>query len=234
MATSGSTNWTVNRNEIINAAWRKIGAVGEGQTASAEMLVDASQALNAMIKEWLAEGIGLWLYDAFSVTIVTDTKSYTMGSGGAVDMDRPLDIVEARYHYYTSGTDLPMMKISRQEYLDLPDKGATGTSTNFYYDPQLSLGVLYVWPIVSSTGTISDTIIGTAKVPVEDFDAAANNPDFPQEWFSALMWNLACDLAPELGKEPTTYMLRRADIALFRASEWDRERTPVIFGVDRR
>ena len=35
--------------------------------------------------------------------------------------------------------------------------------------------------------------------PFEDFDASADEPDFPSEWFEALKFNLALRLAPEYG-----------------------------------
>jgi hypothetical protein len=41
-------------------------------------------------------------------------------------------------------------------------------------------------------------IIGlTVDRPFEDFDAAGNNPDFPQEWYDPLVWLLAERLEPE-------------------------------------
>ena len=44
-----------------------------------------------------------------------------------------------------------------------------------------------------------DTIRFTAHLPIEDMDAAADNPDFPQEWYNALSWGLAEQLIPEHG-----------------------------------
>ena len=37
------------------------------------------------------------------------------------------------------------------------------------------------------------------QAPYEDFDSGTNEPDFPQEWFQALIYGLAYVLAPEYG-----------------------------------
>lgn len=231
MPSSGSVDFTVNRDQIITAALRKIGAVATGETPVASEINEGSQALNLLIKEWMAEGIGIWLYDTFEMALVVDQESYSFGVGGDVTtVGRPLNVVESRYHYYTGSRDLPMMRMTRDQYFNLPVKSTGGVPTQFYYEPQIPLGYLYIWPII--TATTSDTIRGTARVEVEDFDAVANTPDFPKEWFSALMWNLALDLAPEYGKEPSNFIVGRASLALSRAMEQDREAS-VYFGISR-
>jgi hypothetical protein len=73
----------------------------------------------------------------------------------------------------------------------------------------------------------------TTKYPVQDFDAAANNSDFPQEWLRCLIWNLALEVAPEYGKEPTPFMVGMAEKTFFIAAGFDREPTSTFFQFDR-
>ena len=111
-------------------------------------------------------------------------------------IDRPLKIIDARRED-SNQQEIPFSDIlTRDEYFDLPDKTTTGLSHQGYYDPQLTNGVLYLWPAPSS---IDDIINFTFTRPLEDFDAATDNPDFPQEWISALKFNLAVEIAPEYG-----------------------------------
>lgn len=232
MATSGSTNWTVTRNDVIKAALRQINAIATGETPSADEISEASEALNFMVKGWQSEGIGLWLVDTGTITLVADQQSYTMGSGGDVSIVRPLEIIEARFYNATSENETPMFAISWDEYMSYPDKATTGTPTNYHYKPNLSLGVFYIWPVWDDT--TSDTIKFSFKTEVEDFDAVADNPDFPKEWFRALKYNLAVELSPEYGKEPTPNLIRLAAESKFNASAYDRENTSVFIGLERR
>ena len=52
---------------------------------------------------------------------------------------------------------------------------------------------------VTATDYYSDVIRYTKVLRLQDFDAAADNPDFPVRWMQALIYGLASDLAPEFG-----------------------------------
>ena len=232
MATSGSVDWTVSRDTIIKAALRSIGAIATGETPSADEIAEASEALNFMVKGWQSEGIGIWLIDTSEITLVADQQSYTMGVGGDLAIVRPLEIIEARFYNATSTNETHIFNISWDEYMSYPDKATKGTPTNFHYKPNLALGVFYIWPVWD--GTAVDTIRFSFKTEVEDFDAAANTPDFPKEWYRALKYNLAIELAPEYGKEPTAHQMRLAVESKFNSSAYDREKTSVYFALERR
>lgn len=114
--------------------------------------------------------------------------------------NRPLKIhsIRRRTGTGTSTMDVPLIQLSREEYFDLPNKEVRGTPTQYYYDPQITTGKLYVWP------TPDDPFIRlqlTYQAQLEDFDAAGNNPDFPQEWLECLVYNLAMRIAPAFGKD---------------------------------
>lgn len=60
MATSGSTNYTQNRNEAILDALSLIGCNSIGKEPSADDLSVCNRFLNKMIKAWQAKGLHLW------------------------------------------------------------------------------------------------------------------------------------------------------------------------------
>lgn len=60
MATSGSYDWTLNRDQIITAALRKLGVLEPGATPSTSQLTYCAEQLNAMVKEWANDGVRLW------------------------------------------------------------------------------------------------------------------------------------------------------------------------------
>ena len=115
-----------------------------------------------------------------------DTVTLTAALTGACAIDnhvysytskaqRPLEIVEARSVSET-GNEIPLTRISREEYMQLSDKTSTGVVTQFWYDPQLTNGKLYVWPTNDDPKT---TIKMTIKKPISDFDASADTAEFP-------------------------------------------------------
>lgn len=103
-------------------------------------------------------------------------------------MQRPKSLVELRRVDYVSGIEIPLILISRDEYMSLPLKSAVGPPNSAYYDPQTNNGTLYLWPTID---TVQTRLVGTVRVPVQDFSAATDDADFPPEWGEALTYNLA-------------------------------------------
>lgn len=62
MATSGSTDFNMTRNEIIQDAFLLIGVLGAEESLDASDQAIAARALNRMIKAWQAQGINIWRY----------------------------------------------------------------------------------------------------------------------------------------------------------------------------
>jgi hypothetical protein len=163
---------------------------------------------------------------------LTDSAS----SGNAVfaytnKIVRPLKIVDARRHNIVSGDDMPIEMVSRRDYLALPQKEEPGTINQMFYDPQLGIGKLKLWqPPVA----VEDLVGFTWWRPIEDFSAAGDNPDLPQEWIGALMWNLAAWFLPEYPLEPNVAQIIVSQAASSKESMmgFDRENESIKFGVD--
>lgn len=82
MTTSGSTNWTIDRNSIITAALRKLRVVDASGTAPAADITYGAEALNMMVKSWQLEGVGLWLIQEAVLHLSYAGQSYTLGPSG--------------------------------------------------------------------------------------------------------------------------------------------------------
>ena len=106
---------------------------------------------------------------------------------------RPLSVKDARL-VSDSQTETPLYVCTRQEWYDLPNKQSNGTPSQVFYDRQLDSGILYVWP---RPNKVDSYIKLSCRYPVQDFDAASDDPDFPQELHRAVKFNLAVDLAFE-------------------------------------
>lgn len=131
-------------------------------------------------------------------------------------LQRPLRIVTA-YSSDLTDTSNPSdveMDIVGKEVYDLQNAKATeGTPTMLAYDPQLDNGVAYFWPRFSDGKSL--VVIGFQR-PFEDFDASGDTPDFPQEAYDMLTYQLAVRLAPVYGM-PTSdraQLLAEANMSL--------------------
>lgn len=308
MATSGSTNYIVTRNDIITEALELLGVKDLGEAIDANHVTSCARSLEMMIKHWQVNGISLWKTKDLYVFLVKDQQYYDLGPSGdhatiskvktevstaaasgastvlvdsitgitsgdniGIELDggdlqwttvngapsgstitltaaltddvsvdanvftyttitsRPLYISEMGNRIYddSSAAELPLKLVAGSRYKAITDKTTTGAANTIYYDPQMTDGRLFVWPVADN---VKDYLILTAKMPVEDFDAAANNPDFPQEWYFALSWNLAAFVAPKfLHKSWDAVNLLKARELLDEVSAADKDYGSVYF-----
>jgi len=211
-------------------AFEDLGVYAPGfQVPTAGQMEFANKRLNMMIKAWQAAGVGLWLNKQVTMPITAGATRYLLGPGGVTCvMDgvtnvigRPLGIVEARSRT-TGGNELPLVSLSRDEYMSLPMKSSTGPTTQYYYDPQMTDGVLYVWPVETD---LTNVLVFTARIPIRSFRYLSDLPDFPQEWFDALHFNLALRMAPAFKIDAKQYGMikEQAAITIADANDFDRE-----------
>lgn len=267
MATSGSIDYTVDRDEIITEALEVLGVLEAGGTPDSDDVTSLSRTLNLLVKAWQAEGINLFAIQRIYVFLQKNQNEYSLSSSSSdhlttsftqtalasaavasatsLSVDSISGISDGDYigieldsgtmhwdtvngspsgttvtittgltgaasadaviYAYTSkanrpmklldyvlrdkdGRDIPLDKLARGDYINIPDKTSDGSVVNIYYDPQVSAGKLYVWP---ETDEVSDYLVLWVQRTLEDFDAATDDADFPQEWYLPLAWNLA-------------------------------------------
>ena len=147
MSTSGTTTFSVTRDQIITAALRKIGVVAQGETATADQITEASVALNMMVKAWEADGMPLWALRTTPITVTANKTSYVIGPSVSSDVvtDKPLKVIQAWNRDPTSNVDIPMRIITKQEYAILGNKATTGKPIQIYYEPKVDSGTLYLF-----------------------------------------------------------------------------------------
>jgi hypothetical protein len=88
----------------------------------------------------------------------------------------------------SKGTDIPLEAMALEDYEDLSIKTSDGAVNQYFYDRQRLDGEFFIWPETSDETTYLSLWV---QRPIEDFDAANDEPDYPQEWFLTLAYNLA-------------------------------------------
>jgi hypothetical protein len=144
---------------------------------------------------------------------------------------RPLRIIDARRYYIPSNIETPLNIMSRLDFREMPNKMSTGPINQFFYDPQLSTGFFWSWPAPPDS---LSKVNFTWMEPIFNFNTAADQPDFPVEWYNCLVWNLAKEIMLEYD-----IPIQRAQAIQIRAKEsfdlvsgFDREPESFFFGVN--
>ena len=146
------------------------------------------------------------------------------------DLGKALRVPDARRVY--SSSEIMMTPLGRIDYLNLPNKSTSGTPVQFYYDPKVNDGYLYLWPVPTLA---AEYVKGTALLPINLFDDANDDADFPDEWNRALKYNLAVDIAPDImgGIELSRRVEARAMQYLSEVTDWDQGSGSVYFGFSK-
>jgi hypothetical protein len=169
-------------------------------------------------------GTTVTLTDVTTVAAATDNHVYVYSSL----IERPLRITDARLRQ-NGDIDTTITKISRDSYFKIANKTNTGAIPNqFYYDPQLTNGIIRIW---STPDDVQATMRFTFQRSIEDFDNINDNPDFPQEWLQALIYNLADEMIVEYGVigERAVKIEGKATYWLNKALDYDVEDVPIQF-----
>lgn len=228
MATSSVTLLELSRDAIINSALRKISVIGEGQVANAQQLSDGAEALNLVLADFQSLGMPLWKRQETGVTLVNGQSTYTL-------TQYPLKLIQANLALTgnTSRTDLQI--IPDYNFNNLP-VGSTGTPVNVSYQPKIEQGILSVWPTPDASVPSGSQIILTYTLPFYKFTSGTETADCPQEWYHAIILQLALVLADEfsLPLEERAWLEKQADKRLATALSSSSEETSVFFYPDRR
>lgn len=200
MATSGITINQLSRDDIINAALRKLVVIGEGQTANANQLITGAQALNNIVAEFRTLGMSVWARKQYTLPLVIGQSAYTFGIGQTVNTAYPLRIYSAQLEQPPSyNVKIDMNQMSFVDFNLLPSD-STGVPVNFAYQPQVNKGVVSIWPTPDASTLPNSRIVFTYQAPFEYFITGVDTPDFPEEWNNALIYQLCVNLSDEFGK----------------------------------
>lgn len=80
MATSGSSDFTLTRNQIITNALTQLGVYRPGATVGTNDLNHCASILNSMVKSWEGQGIHLWKETEGTLFLRNGINKYTLDS----------------------------------------------------------------------------------------------------------------------------------------------------------
>jgi len=217
VATSGSRDFNLDVAEMIEEAYERCGMeVRTGYDAET-----AKRSLNLMLAEWANRGLNMWTVAKGTVTLTQGQAQETLGS----------DVIDALEVYVTrDGTDYEMQRISRGEYVNLPNKSTTGRPTSFWFDRQIE-PVINLWPAPSNS---TDVLTYYYKRRIEDADALQNTTDMPFRLYPAAVAGLAYYLSLKRAPERAQLLKQVYDEQFLRAAQEDEDRVSLWIVPDRK
>jgi hypothetical protein len=191
MATSNSTVWELNRNQLIEAALRKLGVLNKGASADATQLSTGETALNGVVARFNTLGMPLWKRTEEGVALVLATSTYTLTGA--------LKVTEVYLRNTNSSVQYKLQPKSEYDMNSLP-YSSTGVPVCWSFTPNLAEGGgLRIWPIPDA-GAVSNYSLRVIKQDEFDtFTTSTETPDFPAYWSDAIIYWTAVSLAPEYG-----------------------------------
>ena len=219
MATSGTTTFDLQIDDIIEEAYERCGM----RTNSGNDIRSARRSLNLLFAEWGNRGIHLWKIQLNEQALTAGTATYTV----------PTDVNDVLEAYISttaaasdsaSTNDISLTKIDRSAYAALPNKLATGQPSQYYVNRQTVPTIsLYLAPDASTYTTLKYYTINR----IEDAGAFTNTADVAYRFLPCMCAGLAYYLSQKRAPDRIQVLKQLYEDELLRALNEDGSRTSV-------
>ena len=211
MALSGSTNFEPNVAEFVEEAFERCGL----ELRTGYDLKTARRSINLMLAEWANRGLNQWTIEQATQTVTESTTDYSLNAN-IIDI---LDVVLRRTINQTQ-TDISMNRVSRSEYINIPNKTTKARPSQFFLD-KLSTPTLKIWPAPENS---TDILVFNKIVRMDDADKATNTMDMPFRFFPCFAAGLAYYISLKRAPERTAQLKAIYEEEFRRAADQDEDR----------
>jgi hypothetical protein len=219
MATSGTTTFDLQIDDIIEEAYERCGM----RTNSGNDIRSARRSLNLLFAEWGNRGIHLWKVQLNEQALTAGTATY----------NTPTDVNDVLEAYISttaaagnnsSTNDISLTKIDRSAYAALPNKLATGQPSQYYVNRQTVPTIsLYLAPDATTYTTLKYYTINR----IEDAGAFTNTADVAYRFLPCMCAGLAYYLSQKKAPDRIQVLKQLYEDELLRALNEDGSRTSV-------
>ena len=208
MTTSGSTNFELDVTDYIEEAFERCGL----EPRTGDDLRTAKRSLNLLLADWANRGLNQWTVKQRTFTVAANDGDY------ALDPDI-IDILSLTVR--RSGTDYSLERLSRSDFLNIPNKTTSGRPSQFFLDRQITPN-LKVWPVPENS---SDVILYDALTRIQDADTFTNTMDVPFRFYPCLAAGLAYYISMKKAPERIQILKAVYEEEFERAASEDRDRS---------
>lgn len=201
--------------QLIYQALNKIGVGAVGEALSADEANDGFTALNQMLDVWSNDGLLVYHITNYLFPVTPGISTYSIGPQATWDtgaMKRPMQI--QKWGAFVRQTvspgvtnDYKLDYWPNETYQNQFLKGQTSNfPTRFTYQPGFPIGTIILWPVP----TIALLFGLSGLDQFQSFGNLTDQVNLPPGYESAIVFNLAVDLAPSYGIEPLQTVFKRA------------------------
>lgn len=214
MATSGTTTFNPDLNELVEEAFERCGA----ELRTGYDLRTARRSLNLLTAEWANRGVNLWTIEEGTVSLVSGTATYNLPTD-------TIDIIEQviRTGSGTTQNDININRISAPTWGLIPNKNSTGKPIQVWVNRQVTQPTINVWPVPD---TNNYTFVYWKLKRIDDAGTGVNTQEIPFRFLPCLVAGLAYYLSlkiPNAG-DRIQFLKQEYEEAWLLASTEDREK----------
>mgnify|MGYP003116298649 FL=1 len=208
MTTSSSTDFNLDVAEYIEEAFERCGL----EAKTGYDLQTARRSMNIMLAEWANRGLNQWTIEQRTQALTANDSEYSLST----DIIDILSLVVRR-----DGTDFSMTRISRDTFINLPNKTSTSRPTQYFLDRQITPNLkLYPTPENST-----DVIVFDALTRIQDADTQVNTMEIPFRFIPCLTAGLAYYIAMKRAPDRIQLLKNVYEEEFERAMAEDRDRS---------
>lgn len=192
--------------DLVRRSLMLLGVLSDGESPSASQLADGFSSLTEMIESWCTERLLHPNRIRQELILVPGQQTYTIGLLGDFNTQRPSKIEFAAS--LSGDVEMPIDIVTEDEWALITSKNQQSSlPAKLFYKASYPLGEIMIWPVPSEARTL--VIESLKSTPnLADVNSVVN---LPEGYIRALRYNLAIELAPEFGVEPSGALVRVAD-----------------------
>jgi hypothetical protein len=204
--TAGITHITA--NNLIESAALKLGAKATGESLTASEADDSLNILNSMVDSMTTDGHLIYQIGQEALSWSAGNATRTIGNGGDLNTNRPIRI-ESGTFFRDGSTDYVVEIVrDRSTYDRLCSKtDSANVPSILYYEPATPMGILYAYPVPSSTVTL---YLNT-WTQLQSFPTLTDVLSLPTGYRWFLEHNLAVALSPVFSLPVQAWVEREAE-----------------------
>jgi hypothetical protein len=194
--------------DIINGSLLLLGVLAEGEVPSAETSQDALNAMNQMIQSWNTERLSTFSTQDQVFTWPSGVLSRTLGPSGNFIGNRPVLLDDSTYFRDPgTGVSYGIKFINQQQYNGIAVKTVTSTFPQVIFVNMTFPDIeMYIYP--RPTRDLEWHFISVEELTQPA--TLATQLHFPPGYLRAFRYNLATEMSPEFGMEPSSQVMRIA------------------------
>jgi len=136
---------------------------------------------------------------------------------------------QSRVFLGNTPTEIPMARLNRDDYVNLPNKAFQGRPLQFWVNRQLNNPILNLLPVPSDQFITSQVIVWVKRY-IMDVGSMTQEIEIPQRWYDAVVYVLAARLAeetPTVDPQMIAILDQKAQRALLEAENEERDDSPI-------